>query len=56
VPTLTRQEPGYDPASGLFLAYPKEAFPEPPENPTRADAEAAFARLSSPFREYIFKD
>jgi hypothetical protein len=56
VPTLTRQEPGYDPASELFLAFPKEAFPEAPENPTRADAEAAFARLSSPFRDYIFKD
>jgi hypothetical protein len=56
VPTLNRQEPGYDPASELFLAFPREAFPKAPDQPTRADAEAAFARLSSPFREYVFKD
>lgn len=56
VPALNRQEPGYDPASELFLAFPKEAFPKAPDQPTRADAEAAFVRLSSPFREYVFKD
>ncbi len=48
------QEPGYDPESGLLLDFEPGAFPLVPESPTRADAEAALAKLASPFREYRF--
>lgn len=56
VPTLARSEPGYDPASELFLAFPRGMFPAAPEWPKRKDAEEAFARVVAPIREYRFED
>ncbi len=53
-PTMDRNEPGYDPTTNLFLAFPEGYFPEAPMRPTKADAESALARLKSPLREFPF--
>jgi hypothetical protein len=53
-PTLTRDEPGYDHASKLFLAFEEGQFGSIPTNPAMADAEAALARLMHPAREFPF--
>jgi hypothetical protein len=52
VPTLTRAEPGYDAATGLYLSFPKGRFPAVADAPTRAEAEAALQRLVAPVRLY----
>ncbi len=45
VPTLDRDEPGYDPVSKLYHAYNKGDFPKVPEKPTKDDAIAAGGRV-----------
>lgn len=45
--------PGYDVASGLLLALPRD-WPAPTPNPTRADAVAALARLRHLIRTFQF--
>lgn len=45
--------PGYDRESGLLLAIPSD-WPQPPSNPTRADALAALARLRHLIRTFAF--
>jgi putative DNA primase/helicase len=45
--------PAYDPASRLFF-YSRENWLPVPENPTRADAEAALKILREPFKEFPF--
>ena len=42
-------QPGYDKKTGLFLAFDVVAFPTIPEEPTKAEAEAALADLRSLF-------
>lgn len=53
-PTLRCETPGYDPESGLFLAFPSGMFPPGKMEPTRAEAEAALERLAHPLREFPF--
>ncbi len=53
-PTLTRNEPGYDSDARLYLGFEKGAFGEIPLAPTRADAEAALARLVEPAKFFPF--
>lgn len=55
-PTLLCERPGYDPESKLFLAFPEDMFPPGNMAPTRADAEAALARLAHPLRAFPFVD
>jgi hypothetical protein len=47
------QAPGYDPATGYYLA-PSEAFAEVPEQPTQEDARAALAELADLFGDFLF--
>jgi hypothetical protein len=47
--------PGYDEATGLFLCA-DEHWPETPDAPTRADAEAGLRALLEPFAEFPFVD
>ncbi|MGO9450968.1 MAG: DUF3854 domain-containing protein [Candidatus Binataceae bacterium] len=47
--------PGYDESTGLFL-YADADLPTIPEQPTRADAEAALSELITPFAEFPFVD
>lgn len=56
VPTLTRSEPGYDEKTGLYLTFPEDKFPAVPDAPTRADAEAALARLLHPVRAFEWEN
>lgn len=56
VPTLSRHEPGYDPTTGLYLTFRRDKFQAVPERPTKADAEAALARLLHPVRAYEWED
>jgi hypothetical protein len=55
-PTLTRDEPGYDPVAKILLAFPPDMFPPAPPDPTKEDAEAALARLEHPLRGFPFVD
>jgi hypothetical protein len=60
-PTMARggrvlQEPGFDPESGLLLAFEADAFPRVPENPTWDDARAAMDKLQHPLRGFPFAD
>jgi hypothetical protein len=54
-PSLSRDEPGYDPATKLLLAFSEGVFPDPPP-PTRIEAEHALARLLHPLRGFPFVD
>lgn len=54
VPTLTRNEPGYDASTQMYLAFPEGAFPPAPLHPSRQEAMKALARLRAPFAEYTF--
>jgi hypothetical protein len=56
VPGLRRSAPGYDPASGIFYHFDKDAFPEIRESPTFEQRKEALDRLMQPFRYYPFKD
>ncbi|MGQ0455482.1 MAG: bifunctional DNA primase/polymerase [Hyphomicrobium sp.] len=56
VPTLTRSEPGYDEKTGLYLTFPEGKFPAVADAPTRADAEAALARLLRPVRAFEWEN
>jgi hypothetical protein len=47
--------PGYDPMSRT-LYVPSIEFPPIPENPSRADALSALARLREPFNEFPWKE
>jgi DNA polymerase-1 len=47
-------QPGYDPASGLYLAFPSGVFPSVPDAVTRDEALAALQRLKTPFAEFAF--
>lgn len=53
-PLLTRHEPGYDPATGIFHAYRAGDFPDLPDRPTKADAVRALEILTSPIGAYRF--
>ena len=53
-PLLTRHEPGYDPATGIFHAYQVGDFPDLPDRPTRADAVKALDVLTKPISAYRF--
>ena len=53
-PTLTRNEPGYDPESRIFLAFQEGDFPLSPMEPTRDEALAALTSLLAPFRRFPF--
>lgn len=61
-PTITPEgrlldQPGYDPATGLFSAYATIAgYQRPPEKPTKSDAERALATLRSLFESFPFVD
>lgn len=55
VPTLDRDEPGYDPVQKVFHTYNAGDFPRVPENPTKADALAALARLLHHARAFPWK-
>ena len=55
-PTLTRNEPGYDPKSRMFLAFKAGDFPPSAMAPTREDAVAALHRMKAPFRKFPFVD
>ncbi|AGH50187.1 hypothetical protein G432_12330 [Sphingomonas sp. MM-1] len=53
-PTLRCEQPGYDPESRLFLAFPPGMFPPGNMTPTQAEAEAALVRLAHPLRGFPF--
>ena len=53
-PTLTRNEPGYDSASKLYLGFEKGAFGDVPLQPSKVDALAALERLLQPARCFPF--
>lgn len=53
-PTLTRDEPGYDHASKLYLAFEKGQFGAIPASPSKELAEEALARLLHPARAFPF--
>ncbi len=55
VPTLDRDEPGYDPVTKIYHAYNKADFPKVPEKPTRNEALAALARLLNHARAFPWK-
>ena len=55
VPTLDRDEPGYDPVTKIYHAYNKADFPKVPEKPTRDEALAALARLLNHARAFPWK-
>ncbi len=55
VPTLDRDEPGYDPVTKIYHGYNKGDFPKVPENPTKADAAAAGGRLLHHARAFPWK-
>ncbi len=50
------QSPGYDRATGLLFDPGNTRFPQVPNKPTRAQAEAALRTLSDPFRDFPFID
>lgn len=59
-PTMRRdgsivQAPGYDAASGLYLAL-EGAWPPVPDRPTKAQAARALKALLAPFAEFPFED
>ncbi|MCB1506682.1 MAG: hypothetical protein KDJ47_17075 [Hyphomicrobiaceae bacterium] len=57
VPTLTRNEPGYDPATGIFIAISDDdGFGDVPMQPTKEEALAALDVIRRPLREYDFPD
>jgi hypothetical protein len=49
------QTPGYDPLTGYWYE-PRCSFPEVPEAPTKADADAAYAELVEVFSEFPYVD
>ncbi|MCR9096297.1 MAG: hypothetical protein NXI30_18885 [bacterium] len=53
-PSLDRDEPGYDPETGLFLAYPADMYPSVGMEPGKDAAAAALERLAHPLREFPF--
>jgi hypothetical protein len=58
-PTLRRDgsllcTPGYDTATGLWLAWEGATLPAIPEAPTLADAQTALAMLLEPFHDFPF--
>ncbi|MCR6643374.1 MAG: bifunctional DNA primase/polymerase [Terricaulis sp.] len=55
-PTLTRDEPGYDPDTQLLLEFPAGMFPPIREKPTKEEAEEALAALEAPIRDFPFVD
>ncbi len=55
-PTLSRDLPGYDPETGLLLAFNEGDFPSGPAHPTKEDAREALALLEHPLREFPFID
>lgn len=55
-PTLSRDEPGYDPATKLLLTFPAGMFPPIGQSPSKIDAEKALARLEAPISEFPFID
>lgn len=55
-PTLTRSTPGYDPETGLVLAFDENAYPPMLTSPTRRDAVKALKRLAKPLRGFPFVD
>lgn len=55
-PTLTRNEPGYDPATGNYLLFDPEDYPPVSLEPTEEDAVNAIAFLDHLLRGYQFSD
>lgn len=55
-PILSCGEPGYDPESRLYLAFPAGMFPVVDLNSSKTDAEAALRRIMHPFRLFPFVD
>lgn len=49
-------QPGYDPASGIYLDTAGAAFPPVPSHPSRAEAEAALAKLAEILAGFPFVD
>lgn len=55
-PLLDRDEPGYDPTTGVYLDFAPGAFPRPPEHLTVGEAQEALKRLRRPLRGFPFVD
>ncbi|HMN37312.1 MAG TPA: hypothetical protein PKD49_06325 [Hyphomicrobium sp.] len=53
-PTLTRNEPGYDTATGHYLHFDPADFPPAPMEPTWEDADRAIDLLEYPMRDFTF--
>ncbi len=53
-PTLARNEPGYDPASKLYLAFEPGVFSDIPLEPSKDEALAALNRLMAPAQQFPF--
>ena len=48
--------PGYDEATGLYFAPGEIVFPKVPDNPTKADVQAAIQALQHVFTDFPFKE
>jgi hypothetical protein len=48
------QQPGYDPATGLYFDPGDTVFPNVPEHPTRNNALAALEELKCPLKDFPF--
>jgi hypothetical protein len=53
-PSIDRDEPGYDLATGIYFDFPAGLFPQVPMAPSKGEAEQALARLLEPLRGFPF--